>query len=312
MIDTSGNFPNNSLDGVLKAGLQVIDRNQTIRFVKYTRVILPYDKYVYWVLSSLLASTTAAPVLEVAGSFHYNTDQKQELASTIAYQNVIFTTGEEIADLNKLQPDEMYLGYFNDIQFSFSSHKNYYEQAGLWHYEGQAVYPQMRTQIIDDLSELNSNELVVSNSLPLWIALNDFAPVFPSYLVPENLSPPYIVCHIDEDRTTPLQPIPLVNSEGTWQLSKDKVKLVIYGFNNQSIQNYTQYLMGKSLCGNTFGILNMGLGVKDGKYIQSEINVLAQEKFIELEVSYNQHAIYEAVLNYISRVLPVSVTTNSI
>lgn len=312
MIDTSGNFPNNSLDGVLKAGLQVIDRNQTIRFVKYTRVVLPYDKYVYWVLSSLLEPTTAAPVLDVAGSFHYNSDQKQELASTIAYQNVIFTTGEEIVDLNKLQPNEMYLGLFDDIQFSFSSHKNYYEQAGLWHYEGQAVYPQMRTQIVDDLSDLDSNGLIVSNSLPLWISLNAFAPVFPSYLVPENLSPPYIACHIDEDRTSALQPIPLVNDYGTWQLSKDKVKLVIYGFNNQTAQNFNQYIIDQSLNNDTFGILNMGVGVRDGKYIQSEINVLAQEKFIELEVSYNQHAIYEAALNYISRVLPVSVTTNSI
>lgn len=310
MIDLNGNFPDNQLEGVLKAGLRTIDQNQSITFIKYTRVILPLDGFVFWVKSSLLDPSTPAPVLQIDGSFHYNTDQRQELASTIAYQNVVFTTNDEIVDLNNLQPDDAYFGQFGDLQFSFSSHKNYYEQAGQWHYEGQAVYPQMRTQIIDDLSLLDQRAVIVSNSLPIWIGLNDFAPVYPSYLVPENLTPPYIACHIDEDRTYALQPIPLLNDEGTWQLMQDKVKLVFYGFNNRDIQNYIRYVVDASWKRDTFGIMNEGIYVRDGKHIQSELNVLAQEKFIELDISYNQHAVYNSALIFIKEVLPTSTQFN--
>jgi len=312
MIDLNGNFPDNQLEGVLKAGLRVIDQSQNITFIKYTRVILPLDGFVFWVKSSLLDPNTASPILQIDGSFHYNTDQRQELASTIAYQNVIFTTGTEIVDLNDLQPDEIYLGTFNDIQFTFSSHKNYYEQSGLWHYEGQAVYPQMHTQIIDNLSLLDQRSVIVSNSLPIWISLNAYAPVYPSYLVPENLSPPYIVCHINEDRTTALQPIPLVGLEGTWQLMKDKVKFVFYGFNNQDIQNYIRYIINASWQRDMFGIMSDGIYVRDGKHIQSELNVLAQEKFIELDVSYNQHSVYNAAFAFIKEVLPIPVSTQTL
>lgn len=310
MIDLEGNFPDNQLEGVLKAGLRVIDQNQNITFTKYTRVILPYDGYVFWVLSTLLDPETAAPVIQIDGSFHYNSDQRQELASTIAYQNVIFTTNTMITDFNNLQPSEAYFGSFDDLQFSFSSHKNYYEQAGLYHYEGQAVYPQMATQIVDTLEVFDKREIIISNSLPIWLALNDFAPVYPSYLVPENLKPPYIVCHIDENRTEQLQPIPLVNCDGTWQLMKDRVKLVIYGFNNQDAQNYLQYIIRSSMRDNGFGIMQMGMGVKDGKHIQSELNVVAQQKFVELDISYNQHAVYKTAINYILHVLPIPVSYN--
>lgn len=310
MTDFASDFPNNSLDAVLKTGLGVISQEQQIVFRKYKRIILPYDGFVFWVLASLLDPNEPGAVLNVFGSFHYNTDQRQELASTIAYQNVIFTTDTEIADFNKLQPEYMYLGEFQNLQFSFSSHKNYYQQANLWHYEGQAVYPQMRSQIVDSLDVLNKKDVIVSNSLPIWIALNDYAPIYPSYLVPENVSPPYIACHIDESSTSALQPIPLYNAEGTWQLMQDSVQLVVYGLNNFDIQNYLQYILRSSVNSGLFGILGDGLKVLDGKHIQSELNVIAQQKFIELDISYNQHAVYNCALEYIESVLPVTLIEN--
>lgn len=310
MTDFAPNFPNNSLDAVLKTGLGVISQEQIVTFKKYKRVILPYDGFVFWVLASLLDPNEVNPILNVSGSFHYFTDQKQELASTIAYQNVIFTTDTQIADFNMLQPEYMYLGEFQDLLFSFSSHKNYYEQANLWHYEGQAVYPQMRTQIVDSLDVLNKKDVIVSNSLPIWISLNDYAPIYPSYLVPENVQPPYIACHIDESSTTAIQPIPLYNAEGTWQLMQDSVQLVIYGLNNTDVQNYVQYIVAASWKTGSFGILGDGLRIMDGKHIQSELNTIAQQKFIELDISYNQHAVYNSALEYIESVLPVSLIEN--
>jgi hypothetical protein len=62
--------------------------------------------------------------------------------------------------------------------------------------------------------------------------------------------------------------------------------------------------------GGTFGIMQSGITVKDGKRIQSEMNVLAQQKFIELDVSYNQSAVYDMAVQYINSVLPVDVYLN--
>lgn len=300
--DLVGNFPNNSLGAVLNTGLTVIDQSQEIQFVYYYRVVLPFDKYVFWV-----RDPSRSPIM-VAGSLHYQTDQRQELDKTMAYQNVIFTTPTEIVDFNDLQPTEMLFGQYEDIQFSFSSHANRYEQANLWHYVGQAVYPEMRTQILQSAQDLPASP-VVSNSLPVWIALNDYAPVFPSFLVPENLTPPYIVCDIQEKDTFALQPIAWHTEEQTYQLMQDRVRLITYGLINRDIQNFVQYIMQKSM-GGTFGIMQSGITVKDGKRIQSEMNVLAQQKIIELDVSYNQSAVYDMAVQYIKSVLPVDVYLN--
>lgn len=301
MIDLEGNFPNNSLAGVLNTGLRVIDQNQSVEFVAYTRYTLPYDGYVFWVKDPNIAP------IQVDGSLHYQTDQKQELDKTIGYHNVIFTTQTQVSDFDTLQPNQMWLGKYDAFEFGFSSHANRYEQAGLWHYIGQAVYPEMRTQIIESYSDLPDGP-IVSNSLPLFIALNDYAQVYPSWLVPENLTPPYIVCDINPEDTEQLQPIAHVNSLGTWQLCKDKVRLIIYGMTNQDVQNYLQYLLNSSLDDSKgFGILKMGAVVRDGKHIQSEMNVLAEQKFVELEVSYNQQAVYNTALQYIIKVLPIPV-----
>ena len=183
MIDLNGNFPDNSLAGTLRAGLESISQDQQITFTLYNRYILPLDGYVFWI-----QDPNTAPI-QVFGSFHYKTEQKQELDKTIAYQNITLTTPTEIADFDGVQPGQMWFGQYSTFNFGFSSHNNYYEQANLWHYQGQAVYPEMYTQFLANFSDLPTQP-IVSNTLPLWIALNDFAPVYPSFLVPENIEPP--------------------------------------------------------------------------------------------------------------------------
>ena len=301
-LDLDGNFPDNQLEGTLRAGLQAISHNQLITFILYKRVVLPFDGYVFWVRDLL------TDPLEVFGSFHYQTDQKQEMDYNKAYQNVVFTTPTQINNFNEVSPDSLWIGQHTNFEYAFSSHGNYYEQANLWHYRGQAVYPEMRTQILNDYQDL-PQAAIVSNSLPIWISLNNYAPVYPSFLVPENLTPPYIVCHVDSGSTSQLQPIPLVQDGETWQLMKDKVKLVIYGFDNRTVQNYLQYIARASMEG-AFGIMKVGFTVRDGKHIQSEVNVLAQQKFVELEISYNQSAVYDTIQQYILKVLPFPVTYN--
>ena len=294
MINLSGDFPDNSLQAVLGVGVGTLSQQQKITFVQYQRLILPVDGYVFWVKTPYKAP------IEVSGSFHYQTDQKQELDKTIGYQNVIFTTQTEIADFNSIQPFTIWIGVFEEMQFSFSSHGNYYEQANLWHYRGQAVYPEMRTQLVDSVEDI-PNEPIISNSLPIWLALSKPQfPIFPSFLVPENLSPPYAVVHIGREDTKALQPIQLLTYDlNLYQQVMDKVRIIVYGDSNQDALNFVQSIYQYCELNPIFGFLQKGITVSDGKHIQSEINVIAQQKEIQLEISYCQQAVYTAAIQYI-------------
>ena len=314
------NTTTSQMASALELGYNTLSANQTITFTKYVRFVLPLDKYIFWIKADQLTppypngtqTVTSAPnTLVVEGSLHYLSTQTQKTDQTTGIQDVLLTTNTEIVNFNDLQPTEAYFGSYADFRFSFSAHGNYYQQANLWHYRGQAIYPYMETQIIDDLSTFDTTAVVVSNSLPLWLAMNKYAPVYPSFLVPENLVPPYIVAHIHPHETKCLQPIPWVRKDQTvWQLMRDKVELIIYGMRNEEALNYLQYIINQSLDTDSFGILNSGFSLQDGKNIQSEINAIAEQKVIELDVSYNQTAVYDTALKYILEALPITYVTH--
>lgn len=292
-------FENNSLAATLQSGLNLISQDQHVTFNSYKRVILPVDGYVFWVRDP------SVPSISVAGSIHYSADQRQELDNTISFVNVLFTTNTQIANLEEVQPDHIWIGSFDDFQFTFSSHANYYEQADLWHYEGHAVYPEMRTQVLEDITDLPT-EPIVSNSLPLWLQMGTgYVPVFPSFLVPENLTPPYVVCHIGREDTRALQPIQIVDRENLqiYQLMADKVRFITYGLNNEAIQNFVASLYIYNEFNPVFGFMQQGVTIVDIKHIQSEINVIAQQKEITFEASYVQSAVYNQAVTYIKNVL---------
>lgn len=293
------NFENNSLASTLQAGLGVISQDQEVTFSAYRRVVLPVDGYVFWLRDK------AIPSLSVAGSIHYSADQRQELDNTISFVNVVFTTNTQIVDLEEIYPTHLWIGSFDNFQFTFSSHAKFYEQADLWHYEGHAVYPEMRTQIIEESTQLPT-EPVVSNSLPLWLQLGEGGvPVFPSYLVPDNLTPPYAVAHIGASDTSVLQPVQIVDKEDyqIYQLVSDNVRIITYGLNNREIQNFVASIYTFNEFNPVFGIMQDGIKVSDIKHIQSELNVIAQQKEITFKASYVQSAVYEQAVTYIKKAL---------
>jgi hypothetical protein len=205
------------LNASLRAGINTLSASQTITFTKYVRLVLPMDGFVFWVKANLLspsaifnaskfntstinqaqATITSAPTVEVQGSFHYSTDQKQLEDETPAINRVIFTTSSEIQDFEQIGSNVMFIGEFQGIRFGFTRHGRYYAQANLFHYSGDAIYPAMESQIIDDVTSLDTRNVVVSNSLPIWLGLNEIMPMYPSFLVDANLPPPYAAVHID-------------------------------------------------------------------------------------------------------------------
>ena len=308
----------------LKAGLDTISLNQEITFTLYRKVVLPLDGFVYWVKAevqdggSALFNTSPlntfgpnftggasdpAPTLKIMGSLHYATDQRQDQDASYAVDKVVFSAQDPVVDFNRVNSDELYIATFDGIRFAFNGRRSYYEQANLHHYYGDAIYSFMESQVVDIPALLNARALVVSNSLPAWLALNRYsAPypiplaraafqLYPSYLAPNNLAPPYGTVDIGSESTEALSGEPFVNQlSSQYSPTREHVTITLYGCNNYLagtfLLNVLQYAQDTA----RFGITNMPV-IKDDKRTQSELSVIAMKKRIEFDVYYYQNVV---------------------
>jgi hypothetical protein len=283
------------MQNALRIGLQTIDRNQQVTFVQYTKFTSPIDGFVSWVASGTQNV--------VNGSFHYSSDRKQDEDQTIAINKVVFTATQEVAFLNNVAPDTLWVGSpeFDNVQFSFGHRSALYFQADLWHYTGDAVYPALSAQLVASKAAIPTAP-IVSNSLPIWLTQNSFAPVYASFLVPDNVVPPYIAAHVEPALTDVLQQFPSYKWPGTIeadsgasplhqlpssQLMRDNVRLTLYGFNNQTAIQFMASLIEYSLNTDNFGFCNSP-AIRDDKRTQVEMAVIAMKKHIDIVASYYQ------------------------
>jgi hypothetical protein len=277
----------------LAEGVRTLSLNQSITFTQYTQQIVAPDSYVFWVATS----TTKT----VQGSLHYATNQQQNEDETIGLNRVLFTSLDQVDEFNSIAPTTIWVGTFNDIQFAFNARASFYQQANLYHYEGFAVYPALASQLVASAADLPVGP-IVTNSLPIWLAQNTAGtttfPVYPSYLVPANVVPPYVVAHIEPDLTEvpsfpiyiwPGNPNPLtaLQQMPSSQLALDRVRLTLYGFTNELAIQYFAALIDYSLNTDNFGFGNSP-AIKDQKRTQSELSVIAMKKTIDIEAWYFQ------------------------
>lgn len=285
-----------TLQTALKAGVDNLTRDGALTFTQYTRTVLPLDGYVFWVAGS--------NQITVKGSLHVGVERHQDEDQTIGVNSVIFTAESEVNEFNDIQPGTMWIGSVTApggqaIEVAFSRRGPFFQQSNLFHYAGFAVYPPLKTQIISSAAQLPS-EPIVNNSLPIWLALTQYAPVFPSYLVDENIVPPYITVHIEPGRTRPLQQFmdypwstTNPNPDGTYNLASDQlvadhVKLTLYGFDNQTSLQYQSYLLQYSRMNpDTVGFMSSPV-LNDAKRTQAEIAAIAMKKTLEFDCSYYQ------------------------
>ncbi len=307
-----------TLQAALAAGVASISQNQTVVFTRYTKVVLAQDSYVFWVATSTTQAFT--------GSLHYLTTTEQNEDETIGQNQVVFTATEEVSIFNAIDPQTLWIGTFKTggqpLQVAFSSRSGFYQQASLWHYTGIAVYPALSSQLIASSADLPT-EPIVSNSLPIWLSQNSIAPVYPSFLVPENVVPPYIVAHIEPTETKALGAFPIYQWPGTptpptalqqmasSQLMQDAVRLTLYGLTNQQATQYyvslIEYSISDDANGGTFGFCNSP-ALQDAKRTQSEITAIAMKKTLNILASY-----YLNTADAIARrlILSASVTTSA-
>lgn len=319
-LDEAVDTQDNQMAGANKTGLDQISYFQEIVFTRYVRLVLPADGFVFWIRADIRTTSsifddgiigdfaydqgsriaTSAATRTIKGSLHYAVDSRQDQTENYAVNRVVFTSQEEVDELNTIAPDELWLGTFGDIRFAFSTLSSFYQQAGLWHYLGDAVYADMETQIIDTPEGLDTLQ-VVSNSLPIWLSMNNFVPpdylpfgnslpLYPSFLAPENLRPPFATVHVVPEATAALGASPLLGARlGHTQLATDRVQITFWGVRNDAIMNFVDFVNQFSLSSETLGIMNTPI-VRDEKRIQSELNTIAIKKTIEYEVSYYQQS----------------------
>lgn len=282
--------PANTLNPTLGQGVAVVSGEQTVPFVQYVRYVLPLDGYVFW----LRAQQTM-----IAGSLHVSAFEQQSEDESLAVNRVTFTTSTPVDCLNEIAPNTMWVGDWSGLRFAFSSRGPYYENAGLYHYAGEAVYPAMESQLVDVGAQLPRDTLVVSNSLPAWLAIQRYTPIwltpknpdvtlYPSFAVPNNLRPPYGSVHIDPAGTQALQATPLLGARSTHsQLTQDRVRVTLYGLTNAEAMDWFDTVNRFSEDTNTLGMMSNPVA-RDGKRGQVGLNILAMQKFFDFDVSYFQ------------------------
>jgi len=294
------------MKAVLDAGIEQVSQKQEVIFQRYQKFVLQQDGFVFW---------SATPeFMTVVGSLHYATDRVQAEDETLGSNQVLLSSETEITQFNLVNPLSMWIGSWPisgsaPLQVAFAQRGSYFQESDVWHYSGFCVYPALKSQIINSFEDLPSGP-IVSNSLPIWLAQTTFVgqtvPVYPSFLVPDNIVPPYIVAHIEPAGTISLGAFPII---GPWpgvvepnsgasqlhdlassQLMRDRVILTLYGFSNQMALQYLQSLIEASIDETApFGFANSP-AVEDAKRVQVEIAALAQKKTIEILANYYQGA----------------------
>jgi hypothetical protein len=288
----------------LAAGVNAISEDQAITFTQYVRMVLPLDGYVFWVKSGVAANTTLKTVT-VQGSLHYASGVNQDEDATAVTNAVVFTAQSEIQDFQEINPSTIYIASVDGMRFTFNERKPFYQQSGLSHYRGNAVYSVMDSQILD-AAPLDTS-LVVSNSLPVWLAMDALMPIYPAYLVPQNLPPPYAAVHILPETTQALGSAPRIDIMSTHtQLVSETVRITIYGTRNNEALDYQDYIFQQSLDTDNFGVMNTPV-IRDEKRIQSELSVLAMKKTFTIDISYYQSRMQTLARQLITRAFVTTV-----
>ena len=299
-LEEAANAAKSSLAATLKTGVETLSQQQSVTLTRYLKLTLPLDGYVFWVNANLLTEAAVAASLglmamtsdsvtmslTVSGSFHHQSDNQQEATATHTRNHIIFTAESEVAVFNAVAPDTLWVGEVAGMLYAFSSMANRYRQAGLFHYRGDSVQPSMRSQMIVTMADVVDRPLIVSNSVPIFMAINTALPVFPAYLVAPNISPPYAVVDV---RDTKVLQAAAHHNDTRSQHVQDTVRITLYGLHNEAALDYVDSLVRLAVEGEQFGINNSPV-VVDDKQSQREVAALAMKKHIDVEVNYYQRS----------------------
>jgi hypothetical protein len=245
----------------------------------------------------------------ITGSLHRDATIEQREDATVDVNTIIFTSLSEIQAFNNVGPNYLYIANYGGIPFAFSSRGQLYEQADLYHYLGKALFSTNSTQLVNDFANFNPT-CIVSNSLPIWLNMPNYVPpyptftcpipLYPSYLVDDNLLQPFGSVHIE--RTTALSASPFFSlNTSSDQLCRDEIIIHLYGCDNLIAQNFLAFVEQYSIDWGFIGFVNMPV-ISDQKHLQTEFKIIAQRKMISLDINYMQSASRDIARQFIEHV----------
>jgi hypothetical protein len=122
-------------------------------------------------------------------------------------------------------------------------------------------------------------------------------PLYPSYLVTDNLSPPYGSVHIEDSECIELGSVfgPRLQQS---QLVKEKVRVHLYGADNLMASNFVAFVEQYSLDWMKLG-LSDSPAIRDIKLAQPEFKILAQRKQVEFNINYRQNVVRDEFRQFI-------------
>lgn len=293
------------LNAALTQGLDDISRFQVVTFTKYIRKVLPLDGFVFWVKASLLSSApdSEPDTVNVKGYLHLTTESIQDDEQLYDRNVVTFTAQADIDPFNDIGSDVLYIGEFFGIQFSFSRRTGLNEAANLYHYSGEAIFPYMRSQIINSADDIDLADVVVSNSLPIWLSLSQFMPMYPAMLSVQNLVPPYATVKCGE-------PSPVAGAfcldekQNQYQLVSEDVTITVTGLRNAAVEDFLRYVQDYTLSDKAeMGVMNIPV-IQDERITQNELNIIAMRKKVKFKVNYYQQRMRNVARRLITSAIP--------
>ena len=145
----------------------------------------------------------------------------------------------------------------------------------------------MRSQIINSADEIDLTDVVVSSSLPVWLTLNQYMPMYPAMLSSQNISPPFAT--VKCANTTPIAgAFYLDDQQNQYQLVSEDVTLSLTGLRNAQTLDFLRYVQDYTKSDSAeMGVMNIPV-VQDERVTQNELNIIAQRKTIKFKVNYYQ------------------------
>ncbi|EAO5735302.1 hypothetical protein AB5H32_004400 [Salmonella enterica] len=293
------------LNATLTQGLDDLSRFQVVTFTKYIRKVLPLDGFVFWVKASVLSSApdSEPDTVNVKGYLHLTTESIQDDEQLYDRNVVTFTAQADIDPFNDIGSDVLYIGEFFGIQFSFSRRTGLNELANLYHYSGEAIFPYMRSQIINSADDIDLADVVVSNSLPIWLSLSQFMPMYPAMLSVQNLVPPYATVKCGE-------PSPVAGAfcldekQNQYQLVSEDVTITVTGLRNAAVEDFLRYVQDYTLSDKAeMGVMNIPV-IQDERITQNELNIIAMRKKVKFKVNYYQQRMRNVARRLITSAIP--------
>lgn len=276
-----------------------------VTFTKYVRKVLPLDGFIFWVKASILSDDpdSEPDTKTVKGYLHLTTESIQDEEQLYDKNVVTFTAQSDIDPFNDIGAEVLYIGEFYGIRFAFSRRSGLNEPANIYHYTGNAIYPHMLSQIVDSPDGIDLADVVVSNSLPIWLTLSDFMPMYPAMLSVQNLAPPYATVKCGE-------PVPVAGAfylddkQNQYQLVSEDVTITVTGLRNAAVEDFLLYVQQYTLSEQAeMGVMNIPV-VQDERVTQNELNIIAMRKKVKFKVNYYQQRMRNVARSLITSAIP--------